>query len=160
MANRSTFTIILPPRPRPPFRVPTIQTRSLDFKPTHNTKDGEIDVHGDPCQTNIMQFGYRKRFLLVISWGLFSAWLFFGSLALAEQVNPTLDTSDQDEQALSHLAAGLKTDVPDSEDPSNDFPSTEIDAPFVFVPPHQVASGLVRAYPALRLYQRISVYRI
>ena len=43
----------------------------------------------------------QKPFLLVISWGLFSLWLFFASLALAEQMNLTKETSAHDEQALS-----------------------------------------------------------
>lgn len=107
-----------------------------------------------------MQIEYRKPFLLLISLGLFSVWLFFGSLALAEQANLTLETSAQDEQALSQLAAGLKTDVPHGEDHSNGFVSAEITAPAAFVSPHQVTRGLVRAVPALRLHQRVSIYRI
>lgn len=107
-----------------------------------------------------MQTDYRKRFLLVISWGLFSVWLFFGSLTLAEQLNLTMETSAQDEHALSQLAAGLKTDVPHCEDRSNGFVSAEITAPPAFVFPHQITRGLVLAVPPLRLHQRVSVYRI
>ncbi|TKB71281.1 MAG: hypothetical protein E8D46_18105 [Nitrospira sp.] len=107
-----------------------------------------------------MQTDYRKSFLLVISWGLFSVWLFFGSLALAEQMNLTMETSAQDERALSQLAAGLKTDVLHGEDRSNGFVSAEITAPPAFVSLHQVTPGLVLAVPTLRLHQRVSVYRI
>jgi hypothetical protein len=107
-----------------------------------------------------MQIDYRKRSLPVISWVLFSVWLLFGGLALAEQVNLTTETSAQDEQALAQLAAGLKTDVPHGEDRSNGFVHAEITAPAAFVSPHRVTRGLVRAVPALRLHQRVSVYRI
>lgn len=144
-------------------KIALVREESIDivlFNLTHYPKEKEIDVRGGPCQTKRMQVDYRKRFLRVISWGLFSVWLFFGSLALAEQVNLTVETSAQDEQALSQLAAGLKTDVPHCEDCSNGFMCAEITAPAAFVSPHQVTRGLVRAVPALRLHQRVSVYRI
>jgi hypothetical protein len=107
-----------------------------------------------------MQTDYRKPFLLVISWGILSVWLLFGTLALAEQMNLTMETGVQDEQALAQLAAGLKPDVPHCEDRSSGFVSAETDVPSAFVSPHQVTRGIVLAFPALRLHQRVSVYRI
>ena len=104
--------------------------------------DKEIDVRGGQCQTERMQTEYRKPFLLVVSWVLFSVWLLFGSLALAERMNLTTETSAQDEQALSQLAAGLKPDVPHCEDRSSGFVSAEIGALSAFVCPHQVTRGI------------------
>lgn len=102
----------------------------------------------------------QKPFLLVISWGLFSVWLFFASLALAEQMNLTKETSAHDEQALSQLASGLKPDVSHCGDRVSDLVTAETSAPFSFVSPHQVTRDIVLTFPALRLHQRVSVYRI
>ena len=107
-----------------------------------------------------MQTDDRKPFLLVISWGLFSVWLFFASLALAEQMNITMETSAQDEHALSQLASGLKPNVPHCEDRASGLVTVETSAPSSFVSPHQVSRDIVRTFPALRLHQRVSVYRI
>jgi hypothetical protein len=96
----------------------------------------------------------------VISWGLFAVWLFFASLGLAEQMNLTLETSAQDEQALAQLAAGLKPDVPHGEDRASGSVTAETSAPSSFVSSHQVTRDIVRTFPALRLHQRVSVYRI
>ena len=115
---------------------------------------------GGQCQTERMQTDDRKPFLLVISWGLFSVWLFFASLALAEQMNLTMETSAQDEHALSQLAAGLKPDVSHCEDRASGVVTAETSVLSSFVSPHQVTRGLVLAFPALRLHQRVSVYRI
>ncbi len=107
-----------------------------------------------------MQTDDRRLFLLVTSWGLFSVWLFFASLALAEQMNLMIETSAQDEQALSQLASSLKPDVPHGEGRTSGSVTAETGAPSALVSPHQVTRGLVRAFPALRLHQRVSVYRI
>lgn len=123
-------------------------------------KDKEIDVRRGQCQTERMLTDDQKPFLLVISWGLFSVWLFFAGLALAEQMNLTMETSAQDEQALSGLAAGLKPDVSHCGDRASDLVTAETGEPPLFSAPHQVTRDIVRAFPALRLHQRVSVYRI
>ena len=118
---------------------------------------------GRATRLRSMQTDCDRRLMLVTCWGLLLAWLFFGSLALAEQLNLMMETSAQDEQALSELASGLKPDVltvegrlggavtvAASTGPSLLVTATVDQVPWMTVPD----------LPALRLHQRVSVYRI
>lgn len=96
------------------------------------------------------------------SLGLLVIWLFFGSVALLEQLAPTLETSTQDEQALMRLVDALKPDVapclnahavsfiPMITDMSCTIPRFDL----------QIGSILPLTPSSLRLHQSLSIYRI
>ena len=56
-------------------------------------------------------FTCRQKQMPLFSLGLLVIWLFFRSLALLEQLTPTMEASTQDEQALMRLVDALKPDV-------------------------------------------------
>ena len=96
------------------------------------------------------------------SLGLLVIWLFFGSLALLEQLALTMETSTQDEQALMRLADALKPDIaPCRNVHAAPFIPVITDMP-VAIPrlDSQNGSVLPLAPPSLRLHQSLSIYRI
>jgi len=110
-----------------------------------------------------MQTECRRRLILVTCWGLLSVWLFFGSLALAEQMNLMIETTAQDEQALSELASGLKPDAPTVGGRLGSAVTVEASTgPSLLVTAavDQVPWMTMPDLPPLRLHQRVSVYRI
>ena len=89
-------------------------------------------------------------------------WLFFGSMALLEQLAPILETSTQDEQALMRLVDALKPDVsPCLNAQAVSFIPVVTDRPCT-IPrlDSQNISILPLAPPSLRLHQSLSIYRI
>ena len=110
-----------------------------------------------------MRTDRRTLLVLLTSTGLLAAWLFLGCLALADQINLTPETSTQDEQALAQLASGLKPDVLSAEGwfSSVVIATTSTSLPLVFsAAVHRIDYTAVHDLPALRLHQRISIYRI
>jgi hypothetical protein len=110
-----------------------------------------------------MQTDARKPLLFVTCWALLSVWLFFANLALAEQMNLTVETSVQDEHALSQLASGLKSDMPSLGAPSGASVTAEVtelafSLSFDIVP--QLKRPMRHDPPSLPLYQQLRVYRI
>lgn len=119
------------------------------------------------CEAEIrltdMRTDRRTLLVLLTSTGLLAAWLFLGCLALADQINLTPETSTQDEQALAQLASGLKPDVLSAEGwfSSVVIATTSTSLPLVFsAAVHRIDYTAVHDLPALRLHQRISIYRI
>ena len=104
--------------------------------------------------------GTGRTQVLRLIWGIVFIWLFFGSLAFAEQLNLLAETSNEDEEVLSWLASSLKPAVPSLEGP--------LISPVSSIPPSPVLpdcvspslSILSHDRPALRPHQRLSVYRI
>lgn len=101
----------------------------------------------------------------LFSLGLLVIWLFFGSVALLEQMAPTMETSTQDEQALMRLVDALKPDVKPDVACLNAQAATFI--PMITNKPctiprldSQNGSVLPLAPPSLRLHQSLSIYRI
>ncbi len=97
----------------------------------------------------------RNPFFMRIIWSLLAVWLFFGSVAFVEQINSLLETSDQDEQALSQLVFTLKPDVPTLQ---KQLTSSVIAT--VMVAPSLTLVSIPAQDFALRPHQRVSVYRI
>ena len=99
----------------------------------------------------------------LFSLGLLFIWLFFGSVALLEQLAPTMETSTQDEQALMRLVDALKPDVsPCLNVQAVSFIPVGTDIPSTFFPRLDSHNGSVLplAPPSLRLHQSLSIYRI
>ena len=98
----------------------------------------------------------------LFSLGLLVIWLFFGSLALLEELAPTMETSTQDEQALMRLVDALKPDIPSSLNvQAASFIPVVADMPCTFTRlDSQNGSVLPLAPPSLRLHQSLSIYRI
>ncbi|HXX76036.1 MAG TPA: hypothetical protein VEI50_12980 [Nitrospiraceae bacterium] len=111
----------------------------------------------------------RPIFGLTI-WCLLVLWLFFGGLELAEQLHFVPDTvaedqedQDLDEDALSQLASGLKSDVASLGAPDNAAVIIAVADPTVtiaFPTVHQLERLMWHGPPSLPLYQQLSVYRI
>lgn len=100
--------------------------------------------------------------LHLFSLGMLVIWLFFGSVALLEQLAPTMETGLQDEQALMRLADALKPDVaPCLNAHAASFTPVITDRPGT-IPrlDSQHGSVLPLAPPSLRLHQSLSIYRI
>ena len=107
-------------------------------------------------------FRRREKPVYLFSLLLLVIWLFFGSMALLEQLAPILETSMQDEQALMRLVDALKPDVSPCLNAQaasfipvvTDSPCTipRLDSQNVFILP--------LAPPSLRLHQSLSIYRI
>ena len=107
-------------------------------------------------------FSCRQKQMHLFSLGLLVIWLFLGSVALLEQLAPSMETSTQDEQALMRLVDALKPDVspclnahtasfiPVVTDKPGTLPKLDI----------QTGSVLPLAPPSLRLHQSLSIYRI
>ena len=98
----------------------------------------------------------------LFSLGLLVIWLFLGSVALLEQLAPTLETSTQDEQALMRLVEALKPDVaPCPNAHAVSFTPVITDRPGA-IPrlDSQHGSVLPLAPPSLRRHQSLSIYRI
>lgn len=103
-------------------------------------------------------------------WCLFSLWIVFGCLELAEQLHvvPEITAEDQehqdlDEEALSQLASGLKSDMPSLGAPGYDFVTAELAEPTssIFLDTaHQLKRLMQHRLPSLPLHQQLSVYRI
>jgi hypothetical protein len=97
-------------------------------------------------------------------------WMFYGSLELAEQLHFVAETAaedqehqDLDEDALSQLASGLKSDVPSLGTPANASVIIAVADPTVtiaFPTVHQLERLMRHGSPSLPLYQQLSVYRI
>jgi hypothetical protein len=96
---------------------------------------------------------------------LLSLWLFFGSLAFAEELNVIVETSSQDEAALMQLVHTLKPDVPTFEGRMISTVTatlTALTSPLPILPASLSLSDWIPApnHSALRLHQHLSVYRI
>ena len=132
------------------------------IKPTTPFRAAKIGWVPDWGTGSILRGNGRRSFLAGVIWGLLSLWLFFGSVAFVEQINSLLDTSDQDEQALSLLVVSLKPDVPTLQ---NQLTSSGT-ATVMVAPSRILATGLSQSVSipaqnlALRPHQRVSVYRI
>jgi len=108
-------------------------------------------------------FTCHQKQLHLFSLGLLVIWLFFGSVALLEQLAPTMETSTQDEQALMRLTDALKRDVsPGLNTHAASFIPVVTDRPCMIpkLDSHIVSSILPLAPPSLRLHQSLSIYRI
>ena len=107
-------------------------------------------------------FSCRQKQMHLFSLGLLVIWLFFGSLALLEELAPTMETSTQDEQALMRLVDALKPDVsPCLNAQAASFIPVVTDMPGP-IPRLDLQNGSVLplAPPSLRLHQSLSIYRI
>lgn len=103
-------------------------------------------------------------------WCLLLLWLFFGGLELAEQLDVVPETGaedqadrDLDEDALSQLASGLKSDVPSLGTPANAAVIIAVADPTVtiaFPTVYQLERLMRHGSPSVPLYQQLSVYRI
>jgi hypothetical protein len=103
-------------------------------------------------------------------WCLFSVWLGFGCLELAEQLHAVPETAaedqggqDLDEEALAQLASGLKSDVPSLGAPGYASVIVEVVEPAFSISlntAHQLKRRLLHDPPSLPLHQQLSVYRI
>ena len=107
-------------------------------------------------------FTCRQKQMHLFSLGLLVIWLFFGSLALLEELAPTMETSTQDEQALMMLVDALKPDVsPCLNAHAASFIPVVTDRPCTLPRLYsQNGSVLPLAPPSLRLHQSLSIYRI
>ncbi len=111
----------------------------------------------------------RPVFGLTI-WCLLVLWMFFGGLELAEHLDVVPETAvedqadqDLDEDALSQLASGLKSDVLSLGTPDNASVIIAIADPTVtsaFPAVHQIERLMRHGPPSLPLYQQLSIYRI
>ena len=98
----------------------------------------------------------------LFSLGLLVIWLFFGSLALLDQLAPTMETGPQDEHALMRLVDAVKPDVsPCLNAHAASYIQVATDMPCT-IPrlDSQNGSVLPLAPPSLRLHQSLSIYRI
>src|SRR5262245_25345500 len=105
-----------------------------------------------------------------ILWGLFSLWMFFGCLELAEQLHIVSEAAAEDQEhqhvaadALVQLASGLKSDVASLEAPCCTSGAAEIaesaySSSVNIVPP--LEQPLLYGPPSLRRHQQLAVYRI
>jgi len=103
-------------------------------------------------------------------WCLLSLWIFFGCLELAEQLHVVPETAaedqerqDLDEEALSQLASGLKSDVPSLGAPGYASVTAEVAEPAFSISldtVHQLKRRMLHGPPSLPLHQQLSVYRI
>ena len=101
---------------------------------------------------------------------LFLVWMFFGCLELAEQLQVVPETAaedqegqDLDEEALSQLASGLKSDVPTPRTPCDASVNIAVASPTIpisFTTVLQLEQLTRHDPPSLPLYQQLSVYRI
>lgn len=104
----------------------------------------------------------RNPFFMRIIWSLLAVWLFFGSVAFVEHINSLLETSDQDEQALSQLAFTLKPEVPTLQKQV----MSSVTATAMVVTSRILTRDLSQSISisaqdlSLRPHQRVSVYRI
>ncbi len=109
----------------------------------------------------------RARVFILTLQCLLSVWLFFGSLELAEESQFVAETGtedqsgqDLDEEVLSQLASGLKSDqslLPrENASVIIAFPEPAISVPFATLD----QSTHQKRPPSLPLYQQFSVYRI
>ena len=107
-------------------------------------------------------FTCRQKPMRFFSLGLLVIWLFFGSVALLEELAPTMETSTQDEQALMRLVDALKPDVsPCLNAQAASIIPVVTDMPGT-LPRLDLRNGSVLplAPPSLRLHQSLSIYRI
>ncbi len=111
-----------------------------------------------------------RRAPLIGLWCLLALWTFFGGLELAEQLQIVPETAaedqpgqDLDEEALTELASGLKSDVLSVEAPSSAtliLAVTEPVSSLFLNSAHQSKWLMPHGPPSQPLYQRLSVYRI
>ena len=114
-----------------------------------------------------MRLNRRTRIFILTLRCLLSLWLFFGALELAEELQLVTESAedhqgqDLDEEALSQLASGLKSDVPSLLTPDNPAVSITISEPTTSLS-FATFQQFNRLNPpsSLPLYQRFSVYRI
>lgn len=100
-----------------------------------------------------------------VIWNLLSLWLFFSSLAFAEELNVIVETSSQDEGALVQLVHTLKPDVPPLDGQMISAVTatlTALTSPRPILPAFLSLTGWIPVHdlPPLRLHQRLSVYRL
>jgi hypothetical protein len=103
-------------------------------------------------------------------WCLLSLWMVFGGLELAEQVHAVPETAaedqepqDLDEEALSQLASGLKSDMPSLGAPGSAVVTAALAEPACSLSVdtvHQLTRLMRHRPPSLPLHQQLSVYRI
>jgi hypothetical protein len=108
-------------------------------------------------------FGLTLRCLLLL-------WMFFGGLELAERLHIVPETvaddqecQDLDEEVLSQLASGLKSDVPSIGAPGDTLVLIAVTDPTFSLSSttvHQLRRLMIHDPPSLPLYQQLSVYRI
>jgi len=102
------------------------------------------------------------------TWCLFALWILFGGVELAEQAQVISELagedqqdSDQDEDALSQLSSGLKSEVADLYVVLFGVADTEIpELVMCFECPSPRRQSHGHSPPSLRLHQSISIYRI
>lgn len=110
------------------------------------------------------------RLYRLSAWALLLAWLFFGSLVLAEQVVPELEPTqqtqgyDHDEEALVALEYALKP-IPTTLDDTSSPSSTSLGLqPALISPINALRPGLRRPvlsiHSGLSLHKQLSTYRI
>jgi hypothetical protein len=98
-------------------------------------------------------------------------WMFFGGLELAEQLHVVPESvaedqegQDLDEEALSQLASGLKSDVPSLSAPGDASVIIAVaeatSSISSFTTARQLEQLTQHDPPALPLYQQLCVYRI
>lgn len=99
-----------------------------------------------------------------VIWALLSLWLFFGSLAVTEQMNLLVETSGQDEEVLAQLESTPKSDSPTVD---GRWIIRSVIATVTALPPLALTGWgfqshwiYVHDHPTLRPHQRVSVYRI
>ncbi len=111
---------------------------------------------------------HRRSIFRLTLWGLFSAWIFFGCLELIEnsQLIPSIvedaqESADYDEDALTGLASGLKSDVISwGTLGSTWILKTVVESVITPCPPTVQPRLAHYGPPSLPLYQQLSVYRI
>lgn len=102
--------------------------------------------------------------------GLLLLWLFFGGLELAEELQfvPEIGVEDQagqdqDEEALSQLASGLKSPIFVADSPGSARVTVPNASPTSLASSDtllQIMQLMLHRPPTLALYQQYSVYRI
>lgn len=115
-----------------------------------------------------MLLNRRMRIFILTLRCLLSLWLFFGALELAEELQFVAESAaedhqgqDLDEEALSQLASGIKSDISGLLTPDNLAVINTISektTSVLFTTFHHFKR--LNPPSALPLYQRFSVYRI
>ena len=96
-----------------------------------------------------------------VIWSLLAIWLFFGGVSFTEQVNSLLDTSDQDEEALSQLSLTLKPEIPPlPKQVTSSVPPIMLIPSVIHLADSSPSLSILSQLLTLRPHQRVSVYRI
>jgi hypothetical protein len=115
-----------------------------------------------------MLLNWQTTTLILTVRCLFTLWLFFGCLELTEQLHFLPETlsedqqgQDLDEEALTQLASGLKSDITRLFPLTNPLILVERSEPTTSLPFSTLHPGTaLTAARFLPLYQQFSVYRI